>query len=202
MTGFPGMKVLLCDIGGVLLKVDFSTALDKVGRRTGIGRQDLHDRIFLSGVKDRHDSGTVGSHDFYRHIIPNGEITFQDFQAAWGDIFTENREMVASVLGLSKKCRLYIASNTDPIHYEYFVSRYAWFSAFQGSGMSFRLGSLKPSPEFFTKLCRQFDIRYSDALFVDDMPENVDAANSLGIRSHVYSGVDGFRRFVENGLIR
>ncbi len=55
---------------------------------------------------------------------------------------------------------------------------------------------MKPSPQFYIKLCREFDINYEEAIFVDDVYENVNAANSLGIRSHLFVDVDGFKRFL------
>jgi putative hydrolase of the HAD superfamily len=192
------MKSLLCDIGGVLLKVDFSVALKALSRASGIGEEEIKRRIFLSGIKDKHDLGLITPLDFYRQVITNEEIPFSVFKTMWNGIFRENREVVEYVQTLAADYRLFIASNTDPIHYDCFISQYPWFSMFQGMGLSFRLKSMKPSPEFYLKLCREFGIDFRDALFVDDLRENVEAANRLGIRSHLFSGLDGFKRFLED----
>ncbi|NIP29328.1 MAG: hypothetical protein GTN59_01775, partial [Candidatus Dadabacteria bacterium] len=49
-------------------------------------------------------------------------------------------------------------------------------------------------------LCQEFDINYNAALFVDDLSENVDTAKHLGIKSHLFSDVKGFKQFVENAV--
>jgi FMN phosphatase YigB (HAD superfamily) len=192
------MKSLLCDIGGVLLKVDFSVAMKALCRASGIDEEEIKGRIFLSGIKDKHDSGIIGPHDFYQRIMTDEEVPFSVFKTIWNGIFRENCEMVEYVKTLAGNYRLFIASNTDPIHYDCFISRYQWFKLFEGLGLSFMLKSMKPSPEFYLKLCREFGIDVSDALFVDDLKENVDAANRLGIRSHLFAGLDDFKKFMED----
>lgn len=192
------MKTILCDIGGVLLHVDFQTAITRLSSKTGLAGQELMDRIFSSGLKDMHDRGLIIPLEFYRQTVPAELISFEEFRSIWADIFTENEEMVDFIKACPGKYRLYIASNTDPIHFDFFNETYPWFSLFDGYGLSFRMTALKPSPEFHVKLCREFGIEYKDALFVDDLRENVVAANGLGIRSHLYKGFAGFKEFVES----
>ncbi len=192
------MKTILCDIGGVLLNVHFERAIDKLSIIIGTSEDDLMDRIFFSGVKDSHDRGLIGSEDFYGKIILKNEMSFGEFSKAWADIFSENREMVEFIKSCSGNYRLLIASNTDPIHFAFFNEMYPWFSLFNGYGLSYKLNTLKPSPDFHINLCREFGVDYEDAVFVDDLPENIDAASSLGIKSHLFTGVEGFKEFVES----
>jgi FMN phosphatase YigB (HAD superfamily) len=153
------MKSILCDIGGVMLKVNFDVAFDRLNQEAGLTRQEVTDRIFTSGLKDQHDSGIIDSYRFYKRIINDDKISFERFQVIWGEIFTENREMVDYIRSCSRYCRLFIASNTDPVHFDFFVKKYPWFSMFEGYGLSFRLKSMKPSPEFFHKICQEFGIQ-------------------------------------------
>ncbi|MEN8262473.1 MAG: HAD family phosphatase [Nitrospirota bacterium] len=190
------MKSILCDIGGVLLRVDFDRAFERLERESGISEEELRERIFSADIKDKHDLGDISSLEFYRHIIQGNEIPFEQFQEIWADIFTENSDMVEYIRLCAGSYRLYIASNTDAVHYEYFNNKYQWFSYFDGFGLSFRLNRLKPSPEFYIKLCREFEIDFKDAVFVDDLSENVDAARKLGIKAHLFVDAAGFKRFL------
>ncbi len=192
------MKTILCDVGGVLLHVDFDRAFERLEKESGISEEALRERVFLTDIKDKHDIGAVSSSEFYRHIIPGNEIPFERFQEIWADIFTENSDMIEFIRSCAGSYRLYIASNTDAVHYEYFYNKYPWFSVFDGFGLSFRLNSLKPSHEFYSELCREFDIDFRDAIFVDDLSENIDAANRLGIKAHLFTDIDGFKRFLND----
>ena len=195
------MNVILCDLGGVLLHVNFNLAMERLSNESGLSKQELNARIFSSGIKEKHDLGLVSSLDFYKHIITREEISFSSFQSIWSEIFTENRELIHYLSFYTKSCRLYIASNTDPLHYAFFCRNYPWVSLFTGFGLSFRLKSTKPSSEFYCKLCREFGINYQNALFIDDLQDNVRAAQGLGIKSHLFTDVAGLKLFMENEII-
>jgi len=194
------MKAILCDLGGVLLTVNFALAMERLSNESGLSKQELETRIFSSGVKGKHDLGLINSLDFYKQIITREEISFSYFQSIWSEIFTENQELINYLSLYTKSCRLYIASNTDPLHYAFFSHNYPWFSMFNGFGLSFRLKIAKPSPEFYSKLCREFGIIYQDALFIDDLKDNVEAAEELGIKSHLFNELAGLKLFMKNEI--
>ncbi len=194
------MKAILCDLGGVLLTVNFGLALERLSKEAGLSKQELEARIFSSGIKEKFDLGLISSLDFYKQIITREEISFSYFQSIWSEIFTENQELINYLSLYTKSCRLYIASNTDPLHYAFLSNNYPWFSLFNGFGLSFRLKIAKPSPEFYSKLCREFGINYQDALFIDDLKDNVEAAEGLGIKSYLFTDLAGLKLFMENEI--
>lgn len=194
------MKVILCDLGGVLVNVDFSLAIERLSSESGLDKRELKDRIFSSGIKEKHDLGLMSSFNFYKQIITNEEISFSYFQIIWNTILTENREAVHYLSSYVKSCRLYIASNTDPIHYAFLYNNYPWVSMFVGFGLSFRLKRAKPSLEFYSKLFREFGINYQDALFIDDSNDNVEAAHRLGIKSHLFIDLMNLKQFMKNEI--
>jgi len=194
------MKAVLFDLGGVLIKVHFDLAMERLRSESGFSRQELENRIFSSGLKEQHDRGLLSSYEFYERIIPKEKISFSLFQAIWSEIFIEDREMIDYLTSLAGSYPLYLASNTDPIHYHFFCKNYAWFSLFRGFGLSFRLRELKPSPGFYRKICREFNLDFKKALFVDDTPENVEAAHHVGLRSHLFTGLAGFQQFLGQAL--
>lgn len=191
---------ILCDIGGVLLNVDFSRSISKLSHMSAISEQVLRERIFHSGFKEKHDLGEISSFEFYKKILPEGSISYPHFKVVWSDIFTENKEVINYVMSLSKHFYIYIASNTDPIHYEFIHKNYPWLSMFDGFGLSFNLKAAKPSSGFFFKLCKEFCISYTDMIFIDDLNENVEAANHLGIASHVFLELKALKWFVKNEM--
>ncbi len=190
------MKALLCDIGGVLLNVHFENAIAGLSCETGLSTQEIEERIFSSGVKDSHDLGLISSREFHQKCFPYEEIPFESFLKLWPRIFTENLDMIDLLRSSAGQYRLYIASNTDPIHIEFCREQYQWFSMFEGYGLSYQLKALKPSPEFYERLCNEFGIEYGNAVFVDDLKENVETAARLGMKAHLFSNVSEFEKFI------
>jgi putative hydrolase of the HAD superfamily len=55
---------------------------------------------------------------------------------------------------------------------------------------SFVIGHAKSDEAYFTHIVNDLNIQPREALFIDDRPENVEAAQSVGIQAAVYSLAD------------
>ena len=55
---------------------------------------------------------------------------------------------------------------------------------------------LKPNPKFFEIALSRAGVKPQQALFTDDKPENVAAAEALGIRSHLFTDTKELARFL------
>lgn len=58
---------------------------------------------------------------------------------------------------------------------------------------SYELGCMKPNPLFFEKVLAAEQLNPSEALFLDDGPRNVEAAQALGIRSILTANGEDWR---------
>lgn len=58
------------------------------------------------------------------------------------------------------------------------------------------IGLAKPDPDVFSRIALANRLMFSEIAFVDRAAQNVATAEILGIRSHLYAGVDGLRDFV------
>lgn len=67
---------------------------------------------------------------------------------------------------------------------------------FDAIANSSELGEINPSPSYFLSALRLANTCTTDALFVDDTSVSVQAADALGIRSHHFTGYEGFARFL------
>ncbi len=52
--------------------------------------------------------------------------------------------------------------------------------------LSYELGMVKPEPEIYLEAARRAGCRPDECVFIDDMPENVEAAAKLGMAGVVY----------------
>ena len=64
------------------------------------------------------------------------------------------------------------------------------------------LGIAKPDPDVFLLVCETLGVDPADALFVDDLPENVEGARTAGLRAHVHVERTSTARFLaEHGAL-
>jgi putative hydrolase of the HAD superfamily len=90
---------------------------------------------------------------------------------------------------------LALLSNAGPDYGSFFRNGpiSGFFSACYVSG---ELGLLKPDPEIYRHVLADLDITPDEAIFVDDRPDNVAGAESIGITGHVFADADGLRKFL------
>ncbi len=78
----------------------------------------------------------------------------------------------------------------------------AFFDRFRDIVVSGEESLLKPDPAIYWLALDRFGLRPEDALFVDDRQINVDGAEAIGIRSHLFTGADDLRgRLNAEGLL-
>ncbi|XCP84339.1 HAD family phosphatase [Roseburia hominis] len=82
---------------------------------------------------------------------------------------------------------LYVLSNASKDFYNYFP-RFADLDYFDGVVVSADIHLIKPDPAIYRYLLETYHLIPEECLFIDDRPENVEAAGKLGIHGHVFSG--------------
>ncbi len=83
---------------------------------------------------------------------------------------------------------LFLLSNFDNDTFPALVKRYPLiFSRFSGMLISADVQSMKPDKEIYEKFFKRFNVKPQECYFIDDQPENVQAARILGMPGEVFS---------------
>ncbi len=61
-----------------------------------------------------------------------------------------------------------------------------FFRHFDGGVISFQTGHLKPEPAIYNQLIEKYNLNPGEALFIDDMPKNITAAQKTGIEAILF----------------
>jgi len=175
------------DIGNVLIPFDFNRALRRIATQSPLPLQEVppEAKHLFSEV---YESGKIDRAEFLRRALPLLEYrgTEADFVAAWEDIFVENFAMTRLVNRLRERYPLYLLSNTNDIHANYFETKYPVFQSFSNAVYSHRAGFLKPGREIFEIAIRQFGVEPGETVYIDDLPANVATARDFGFRAFEY----------------
>lgn len=88
----------------------------------------------------------------------------------------------------SKGYNIYILSNWDAQSFPFLVKKHqSFFNIFNGYLISGTEGIGKPDLQFYKNLLQKYDLEPSQTIFIDDEQQNINAANSLGIKSILQS---------------
>lgn len=110
----------------------------------------------------------------------------EEFQRIWEDIFTPIEPMWELVGQVAASHRLFLLSNTSDIHKEFLFRDFQIFEKFAGGIYSYSSRCLKPDPVIFAKAIDELCLVPGETLYVDDLAENVRAAERAGFRSVRY----------------
>lgn len=107
-----------------------------------------------------------------------------------------NESSVALISELSEaEVPLGLLSNIPPELTERFEELHPRvLGLFPTLGLSCRIGHAKPEPGAYRWCLERMGVPAGDVLFVDDNPANVEAAEALGFRGHVFTSVPELRR--------
>lgn len=137
---------------------------------------------------------------------------FPDYAAyisAWGDRFGETISdpvpgVHAIVEALSRRgVPLFAITNFSADFWAPFRSREdAFFSRFRDIVVSGEVKLLKPDPAIYYFALHRFGLKPDETLFVDDRQINVEGAEAVGMRAHLFTDAEDLRRRLEEeGLL-
>ncbi|MEA3443377.1 MAG: HAD family phosphatase [Bacteroidota bacterium] len=190
-----GIKNIIFDFGGVILNLNMQQCITEFEK---LGLKDIATMYSVISQFDffsKLEKGLASNQDFYNEVrkFTDKIISDREIENAWNaminDIPAERIKMLEK-LNTGPKYRTFLLSNTNAIHYDFYVGNltkeygYKNFSAlFEKDYFSHKLGMKKPDAEIFEFVLNDSGLIPAETLFIDDSPENTKGAEALGIKS-------------------
>jgi len=203
------IKNVIFDLGGVIINID-TYAVRKRMLGKGVGNVDeLHTKLIDQDIYHKLETGHISADEFRTSIkkVIDIEVSDQDIDDAWNAMILDiPRERIKFMTRLKSRYKLYLLSNTNSIHWEYY-DRYfqdtydypSLNSFFSQAWYSYLMGIRKPDPGIFKMVLEEGQFDPSETVFIDDLKENTEAAASLGIiPCHLEEGKEIMDLFGEN----
>ncbi|GAB2854529.1 HAD family phosphatase [Pseudoduganella ginsengisoli] len=182
----PPPQVLLFDLGGVLIDIDFQRILAAWAPYSRLSLEQLQ-QLFCNDLPyQRHERGEITASEYFAHIAQTLQLQapVAQIEAGWNAIFQgEIAEAVQLVSSLRGTIPCHAFTNTNASHMACWMRLYpAVAQSFGRVFASHQIGLRKPERAAFEHICRELDVRPEAVLFFDDLAENVEAANAAGLR--------------------
>ena len=123
-----------------------------------------------------------------REALFEDEGDFAAFRRLWCEQFTLNEGAFRLLKRLARKMPVYLLSNTNHLHYEHIRRRYPFSRHIKGAVLSHKVGLRKPEAAIYLAALKRARVRPEQALFIDDLPENVRGAQKVGMLAVRYEG--------------
>ena len=188
------------DLGNVIVEIDFQRALGVWSHLSGVPLALLQHRFGFDEAFEQHERGELTDQQFAASLCKKLEInlSYAQFTAGWQAIFVGVRsEVVAQMNALrAQGHRVVILSNTNNLHCEFWPEHYPQvIAAADAVYLSQEMQMRKPETEIYQAVLEKEGVTAQDALFFDDNPQNIEAAQRLGINSVLVTGPETLREW-------
>ena len=197
------IEAVIFDAGGVLHKNNSADVFADLSQELGLSQQDL-DAIWAYNMPAL-STGDITEAEFWAQLRQqHGTRTVDVSENLLGRAFAETIVPYNDVTKLvarfgAQGIKLAVLSNTIEPHARA-LTQAGVYEGFDHVLLSHQIGLRKPGPEIFQYVLSDLavsDLAVSDlavtpeeALFIDDDPKNVEAAQALGLQGLVFSDVD------------
>src|SRR5439155_23964101 len=146
------LKVVVFDLGKVLVDFDYGIAARRLAARCGREVAEIRKSVEQSSLLVRYETGQMSTVEFFAEA--RAAINFpgdqSEFGALFSDIFTPIEEMIALHAELvAAQVPTFIFSNTNELAVQHIRKRFPFFSRFNGYVLSYEQGAMKPQPEIY-----------------------------------------------------
>ncbi|HEY5621140.1 MAG TPA: HAD family phosphatase [Pontiella sp.] len=179
------MKVILFDIGNVLVNFEFARLYEIHSRHSGrpvtpFSEADME-------VRDAMERGEVSEEEWADYLNRSRGLAWTpaDVIRAWRELFTLNE----AGYGLFRKAvdsnvRVYTLSNIARHHMDAIEENWnGFFDGATGLFLSYQIGIRKPNPDIYHHALNKLGVPADQCLFIDDLPENIAAARAIGFNA-------------------
>ncbi|HXS38358.1 MAG TPA: HAD family phosphatase [Flavipsychrobacter sp.] len=187
------IKHIIFDLGGVLLNLDYN-ATEKAFTKLGITNfKELFSQLTQNSLFDDLETGKIQRSQFVSAIQDISGVSLEEQQIidAWNAMlldFPLRRLQLLQQLRLHYY--LFLLSNTNEVHEEAFNEILMKAFGIPNIGTFFdkvyyshRVGMRKPEKEIFQHILDENELKPEETLFIDDSPQHIATAQSLGIQT-------------------
>jgi len=151
--------------------------------------RDIAERVHLhKDIIRSFDTGKTEPEDFYREVIHKLEAKIgQDtFFQIYNDVFSPNPPVLDLLRRLKTNNKLILLSNTDVERFGFIKKKFPEIFLFDDYILSYEVGYIKPHPEIYIEALKKARVRAEECVFLDDLPENIERAQRLGMNVILY----------------
>ncbi len=186
------VELLLFDLGGVVIDVDFGRCQARWAESAGYPLDIIRSRFSFDSAYEDHERGLIDAAGYFASLRRRLVVKLSDEELldGWLDIHVGFiAEMGPLLAAASARFPLYAFTNSNPSHQAHCSKRFArQLDVFTTTFVSSDLGLRKPDREAFEAVATAIGVHPSGILFFDDGRENVAGALEAGLQAvHVTS---------------
>ncbi len=183
------IRAVISDLGKVLLWFDNTIFYRRMTDHCPLSVTEIREIVHKSPeFIELFDSGRMTPREFFGWAAAKlgTRIGYDDFMAAYADVFWVNEPVLEVMTRLKPKYRLILVSNVDVVRFSAIRKKFPEIMIFDDYVLSFEVGVMKPHPRIYQIAIEKAAAEAAQSVFIDDMSENVDGARAQGMPAVLY----------------
>ncbi len=196
-------RAVIWDLGGVLVRTEDWAPRTNLARSFGLSREQLEETVFGGDRGVRAARGEITEEELWSQVgavlnVPPPEMARlqRDFWA--GDKL--DTALIEFIRALRPRYRTELLSNAWSGLRKALTNQLRITDAFDDLIISAEVGVIKPDPRIYQLAVERLGVAPENAIFVDDMPDNVAGARAVGLHAVQFRDSAQARREVQQWL--
>ncbi len=198
------MKAVIFDLGNVLVNFDGKATFTAISELAGVSLEEL--LAHYQTIEDALGMGYLSGRDYFDLLTNKFGLSanYENFVAAFCRYQERNETAFAFARELQTRddIAVGIISNTNEVHASWLHANVPELKLFHSVLLSNEVGLLKPDSAIFKLALNQLGLSPEQALFVDDLAENVAGGTAVGLPGYLHKTWSHTRPFIEKWLQR
>ncbi|MEX1140130.1 MAG: HAD family phosphatase [Bacteroidota bacterium] len=181
--------VVLFDLGNVLVQIHPEAFAATLGVSENESRGY---RPLVIKTTQRYERGELTTDEFFADLsgIFDGRYGRLHLEEAMQNVIGKPIPGMAELLEkTSFAAEIALVSNTNETHFEFCRKSFPFLSFIPRYFLSWEMKVLKPDVEYYARVLRELNLPAQRAVFIDDLPENINGAVNAGMIGIVFKGV-------------
>ena len=184
------INTVIFDMGGVLLKTANPVPREALAKRFGVTRAELETFIFMSETSLRSEVGELSDKEHWEIALRHFKQPVDDYMAVYNEYFSGDaidQELLDFAVSLKSDYQVGLLSNAWVNARTQLDKHFDFINVFDVSVFSSEVGVRKPDQAIFNLMLEKMGVKAENAVFIDDMPSNVEGAISAGLHAIRYT---------------
>jgi len=198
---FMKISAFIFDFGNVICSFDAGLIVARTQRYSSLPADEL-----LAALRGAHpimrdyETGLLTSDEFFKRMCSACRLSVrkEDFVAAYTRIFQPIESTYSLIRELKPHYKLGLLSNTNEWHFEYGIKTVEVFPLFDTVTLSYEVKAMKPAREIYDDALRKLGVPPAECVYIDDLEENVLAAQELGMQGFLFRTGDALRESLKH----
>ena len=188
------IKYILFDNNGVLTTSDRESTYGNISKLLRTTEEKVAS-LFNAIVRDL-DVGKMTQDEFYRQILINAKssVSLEEFRKVHLRSYVPKKEVQEFAQSLKSKYKIFLVTNFGDAFWSMF-NKWGLNKVFPKKDVfvSSDIKLAKPFPEIYLFALNKIGAKPKETVFIDDNAENVKSAESLGIHTILFEGLDALK---------